>query len=163
MSDRPVGLMDKASASGAGDSRFESWAGQITFQRMQLWGLEPAQGNAIGLASLSLDRPPPPPPHRTPAPLAASPQQDPDLQDVKKMNATRAMNSCTFLSDAGVVQDVAPITVGLRRRQHMSRAPAVPCVDGAKFLILQSVRQSHTGLVARQAWAGGVVLRVSSL
>ena len=24
----PVGLMDKASASGAGDSRFESWAGQ---------------------------------------------------------------------------------------------------------------------------------------
>ena len=24
---RPVGLMDKASASGAGDSRFESWAG----------------------------------------------------------------------------------------------------------------------------------------
>ena len=26
---RPVGLMDKASASGAGDSRFESWAGQI--------------------------------------------------------------------------------------------------------------------------------------
>ena len=25
---RPVGLMDKASASGAGDSRFESWAGQ---------------------------------------------------------------------------------------------------------------------------------------
>lgn len=26
---RPVGLMDKASASGAGDSRFESWAGQF--------------------------------------------------------------------------------------------------------------------------------------
>ena len=25
----PVGLMDKASASGAGDSRFESWAGQF--------------------------------------------------------------------------------------------------------------------------------------
>ena len=25
---RPVGLMDRASASGAGDSRFESWAGQ---------------------------------------------------------------------------------------------------------------------------------------
>ena len=25
----PVGLMDKASASGAGDSRFESWAGHI--------------------------------------------------------------------------------------------------------------------------------------
>ena len=25
----PVGLMDKASASGAGDSRFESWAGQL--------------------------------------------------------------------------------------------------------------------------------------
>ena len=25
---RPVGLMDKALASGAGDSRFESWAGQ---------------------------------------------------------------------------------------------------------------------------------------
>ena len=24
---RPVGLMDKASAPGAGDSRFESWAG----------------------------------------------------------------------------------------------------------------------------------------
>ena len=26
---RPVGLMDKASASGAGDSRFESWAGHF--------------------------------------------------------------------------------------------------------------------------------------
>ena len=26
---RPVGLMDKASASGAGESRFESWAGQF--------------------------------------------------------------------------------------------------------------------------------------
>jgi hypothetical protein len=25
----PVGLMDKASASGAGDSRFESWAGHL--------------------------------------------------------------------------------------------------------------------------------------
>ena len=25
---RPVGLMDKVSASGAGESRFESWAGQ---------------------------------------------------------------------------------------------------------------------------------------
>ena len=25
----PVGLMDKASASGAGDSRFESWAGHM--------------------------------------------------------------------------------------------------------------------------------------
>ena len=29
MHQRPVGLMDKASASGAGDSRLESWAGQI--------------------------------------------------------------------------------------------------------------------------------------
>jgi hypothetical protein len=28
---RPVGLMDKASAPGAGDSRFESWAGHICF------------------------------------------------------------------------------------------------------------------------------------
>ena len=27
----PVGLMDKASASGAGDSRFESWAGHVCF------------------------------------------------------------------------------------------------------------------------------------
>ena len=27
----PVGLMDKASASGAGDSRFESWAGHLSF------------------------------------------------------------------------------------------------------------------------------------
>ena len=27
----PVGLMDKASASGAGDSRFESWAGHCSF------------------------------------------------------------------------------------------------------------------------------------
>ena len=26
---RPVGLMDKASASGAGDSRLESWAGHV--------------------------------------------------------------------------------------------------------------------------------------
>ena len=26
---RPVGLMDKASASGAGDSKFESWAGHV--------------------------------------------------------------------------------------------------------------------------------------
>ena len=25
----PVGLMDKASASGAGDSKFESWAGHL--------------------------------------------------------------------------------------------------------------------------------------
>ena len=25
----PVGLMDKVSASGAGDSRYESWAGQL--------------------------------------------------------------------------------------------------------------------------------------
>ena len=92
--DRPVGLMDKASASGAGDSRFESWAGQIALRRMQLRGLEPAQGNAIGLASISLDRPPPPPPHRTPTPPAAFLQQDPDLQDVRKM---RAMNGFTLL------------------------------------------------------------------
>jgi len=28
---RPVGLMDKASASGAGDSRFEFWAGHSVF------------------------------------------------------------------------------------------------------------------------------------
>ena len=28
-SNRPVGLMDKASASGAGDSRLESWAGHF--------------------------------------------------------------------------------------------------------------------------------------
>ena len=28
----PVGLMDKASASGAGDSRFESWAGHLSGQ-----------------------------------------------------------------------------------------------------------------------------------
>ena len=30
---RPVGLMDKASASGAGDSRLESWAGHLPFAR----------------------------------------------------------------------------------------------------------------------------------
>ena len=30
----PVGLMDKASASGAGDSRFESWAGH-TYVRLK--------------------------------------------------------------------------------------------------------------------------------
>ena len=29
----PVGLMDKASASGAGDSRFESWAGHMLILR----------------------------------------------------------------------------------------------------------------------------------
>ena len=29
---RSVGLMDKASASGAGDSRFESWADQIVWK-----------------------------------------------------------------------------------------------------------------------------------
>ena len=29
---RSVGLMDKASASGAGDSRFESWADQVGAQ-----------------------------------------------------------------------------------------------------------------------------------
>ena len=29
----PVGLMDKASASGAGDSRFESWAGHFALSR----------------------------------------------------------------------------------------------------------------------------------
>ena len=35
---RPVGLMDKASASGAGVSRFESWAGQVMFESLlQLW------------------------------------------------------------------------------------------------------------------------------
>ena len=31
----PVGLMDKASASGAGDSRFESWAGQACLQEIK--------------------------------------------------------------------------------------------------------------------------------
>ena len=31
---RPVGLMDKASASGAGDSRFESWAGHLLAKTM---------------------------------------------------------------------------------------------------------------------------------
>ena len=30
---RPVGLMDKVSASGAGDSRLESWAGHFVKQR----------------------------------------------------------------------------------------------------------------------------------
>ena len=30
----PVGLMDKASASGAGDSRFESWAGHLIHDKM---------------------------------------------------------------------------------------------------------------------------------
>ena len=73
--DRPVGLMDKASASGAGDSRFESWAGQIALRRMQLRGLEPAQGNAIGLASISLDRPPPPPPRNLPRGAGVTPTQ----------------------------------------------------------------------------------------
>ena len=34
----PVGLMDKASASGAGDSRFESWAGHPTLRTP---GVEP--------------------------------------------------------------------------------------------------------------------------
>ena len=44
----PVGLMDKASASGAGDSRFESWAGHVRdrflLKRMKSppAGLEPA-------------------------------------------------------------------------------------------------------------------------
>ena len=33
---RPVGLMDKASASGAGDSRFESWAGHSCLLWMTL-------------------------------------------------------------------------------------------------------------------------------
>lgn len=32
----PVGLMDKASASGAGDSRFESWAGHLASSRPSL-------------------------------------------------------------------------------------------------------------------------------
>ena len=32
----PVGLMDKASASGAGDSRFESWAGHL-FTWKAIW------------------------------------------------------------------------------------------------------------------------------
>ena len=32
-----VGLMDKASASGAGDSRFESWADQCTSQTWPAW------------------------------------------------------------------------------------------------------------------------------
>lgn len=34
----PVGLMDKASASGAGDSRFESWAGHC-FRRISRTGV----------------------------------------------------------------------------------------------------------------------------
>ena len=34
----PVGLMDKASASGAGDSRFESWAGHFFLFRHKVHG-----------------------------------------------------------------------------------------------------------------------------
>ena len=34
----PVGLMDKASASGAGDSRFESWAGQNHYLPLEVCG-----------------------------------------------------------------------------------------------------------------------------
>ena len=34
----PVGLMDKASASGAGDSRFESWAGHFFLFRHKMHG-----------------------------------------------------------------------------------------------------------------------------
>ena len=33
----PVGPMDKASASGAGDSRFESWAGQGVSTNIATW------------------------------------------------------------------------------------------------------------------------------
>ena len=39
----PVGLMDKASASGAGDSRFESWAGQIMVRAGTRQALPPVQ------------------------------------------------------------------------------------------------------------------------
>ena len=35
---RPVGLMDKVSASGAGDSRFESWAGHFVLFRHKMHG-----------------------------------------------------------------------------------------------------------------------------
>ena len=35
----PVGLMDKASASGAGDSRFESWAGHFFVCRQKVQGV----------------------------------------------------------------------------------------------------------------------------
>ena len=44
---RPVGLMDKASASGAGDSRFESWAGHAA--------LPPGRHVALVSLSASLD------------------------------------------------------------------------------------------------------------
>ena len=43
---RPVGLMDKASASRAGDSRFESWAGQ--FAVIGLRDTAGNKGNVLG-------------------------------------------------------------------------------------------------------------------
>ena len=45
----PVGLMDKASASGAGDSRFESWAGHFFLHCAIVVGHDHSRGS-IGLA-----------------------------------------------------------------------------------------------------------------
>ena len=55
----PVGLMDKASASGAGDSRFESWAGHFLFWRA-CWGLPhcektPSRARLLGAFPLRKD------------------------------------------------------------------------------------------------------------
>ena len=45
---RPVGPMDKASASGAGDSRFESWAGQKLYCNINMQHVHASQNSAAG-------------------------------------------------------------------------------------------------------------------
>ena len=52
----PVGLMDKASASGAGDSRFESWAGHFTYERQAMLAPRNCNPPCCPLLSMSSTR-----------------------------------------------------------------------------------------------------------
>ena len=55
MTNWPVGLMDKASASGAGDSRFESWAGHLVMlMNLKAGRLPHVSRESSGLAEASM-------------------------------------------------------------------------------------------------------------